>query len=279
MVLAAGMQVETRDVSMESTTALFVPLQAAVARKNQEGGFDANHPWHHQLTVNESDGLLDVEYRGEHALWFDDGTDVAILQDLLRQLASAAVAPRLRSFTYRTEAVLAANGTCECYIDPLGEGEQPFPNLARLVLDQGDGEHGYKILASSDVLTRLLEKAPSLIELTTPGPPAASFFQGPPHRLQSLDVDAGYDHADFIRHLAGCVRFPGLRRVVFTDFRQDYLRDWSKRTTPFEDYVSFFRSAVASRLESISMRQVNVSEDQVQRILEMRRNGVEITTR
>jgi hypothetical protein len=51
-----------------SIAALFAPLQAAIARKNQESGFDASHPWRHQLAVNESGGLLDVEYRGEYEL-------------------------------------------------------------------------------------------------------------------------------------------------------------------------------------------------------------------
>jgi hypothetical protein len=121
---------------------LFAPLQASIARKNQERDFDTGHPWHHQLTVTESEGLIDVEYRGEYELWFEDRTKVIILQDLLRLLASPELAPTLRSFTYRTEAVLAANGTYPIVIDSLLGADQPLPRLRRFVIDQGEGEHG-----------------------------------------------------------------------------------------------------------------------------------------
>jgi len=238
------------------------------------------------LTVNQSDGLLEVEYRGEYELWFDDHTTATILQDLLRLLASAAVAPKLRSFAYRTEAVLAANGTYDYNIDPLVKGKQRFPKLIRLILDQGHGEHGYKILTSplsgdnwheAGVLARMVDQAPAMEELVTPVPPNDAFFQGRRHPLRSLDVDAGFGHADFIRHLAGCSRFPELRRLVFTDFRQSYLDYWREQTTRFEDYVSLFESPVASRLESIALRELSLSKDQVGRLLKMRSEGVEIT--
>lgn len=272
---------------MSRVDTLFAPLRAAVVMVNEDHGYHADHPWHHRLTVAKSPrGLLEVEYRGEYALWLGGGTTVTILRDLLRLLASAEVAPRLRSFTYRTDAVRAANGTYEYDIDPLVEGKRGFPNLARLSLDQGEGEHGYKILTSplcggdwdeSGVLARLLGKAPRLKELTTPAPPNGDFFRGRPHPLRSLDVDAGFGHADFIRHLAGSSRFPDLRRLVFTDFRQDHDGGWREQTTAFEDYVLFFESPIAAGLESIALREVSLTPAKVRRLLELRREGVEIT--
>ena len=273
---------------MGPIAALFAPLQATITRKNREVGFDATHPWHHQLIVVESPDSLDVEYRGEYELWLDDGTTVTILEDLLRLLARAVVAPALRSFTYRTEAVLAANGTYDYNIDPLVEGDREFPNLTRLSLDGGEGEHGYKILTSplsgddwteAGVLARLLDKAPRLEDLASPVPPGGSFFEGRPHPLRSLDVDAGFGHADFIRQLAGCTRFPELRRLAFAEFRQTYLDDWRDRTTRFEDYLLFFGSPVASGLESIRLREVDLTADQICRLLGMRSAGVEISRR
>ena len=276
----------TEDSVVETVGALFAPLQAAIARNNQEQGFSPNHPWHHHLTVAQSDNLLDVEYRGEYELWLDNGTTVTILRDLLRLVASARGAPTLRSFTYRTEAVLAANGTYDYTIDPLIEGEHLFPRLTRLSLDQGHGEHGYKILTSpllgdvwneAGVLAHLLDKAPLLEELVTPVPPNIGFFQGVQHPLQVLNVDAGFDHAHFIRNLADCSRFPQLRQLVFTDFRQHYLDDWREQTTTFEDYLSFFGAPIAGRLQSISLREVNLPPQQVRSLLAIRSQGVEIT--
>jgi hypothetical protein len=273
---------------MGSVAALFAPLQTSIAQKNQESAFNGSHPWHHRLTVNESEGLVDVEYCGEYELWFEDRTSVTILEDLLRLLASPELAPTLRSFTYRTEAVLAANGTYSIIIDALFTGDWPLARLCRFVLDQGEGEHGYKILASArnggdgcydeaGVLADLLARAPALQELVTPSPPSAAFFQGPSHPLRSLNVDSGFAHENFIRNLAGCSRFPKLRRLVFTDFRQSYLADWRERATRFEDYLSLFSSPVASRLESISLREVSLTRDQVCRLLGMRSEGVNIT--
>jgi hypothetical protein len=273
---------------VESRAALFA-LQEAVARKNREGRFDNDHPWRHTLAADESDGLLDVEYRGEYSLWFDDGTIVSVLDDLLRFLASAPVAPVLRSFVYRTEAVLAANGTYSIVIDGLFGGRRRFPHLSRFVLDQGPGEHGYKILASArndgdgwfqeaGVLADLVAKAPALRELVTPSPPGEGFFRGRSHPLRSLDVDAGFGHANFLRNLAGCSRFPDLRHFVFTDDRNRYRADWHERTTSFEDYAAFLGSPVAGRLESICFREVNLTRGRVRQLREIRGEGVEITT-
>lgn len=53
----------------DSSQALFAPLQAAIARKNNEDGISTDHPWYHRLIVDESGGLVDVEYRGEYELF------------------------------------------------------------------------------------------------------------------------------------------------------------------------------------------------------------------
>jgi hypothetical protein len=274
---------------VRSVLTRFAPLQTAIARMNQESDYDVSHPWHHQLTVSKSDGLLDVRYRGEYELWFDDKSTLAIFRDLLCLLASAEIAPQLRSFVYSTDAALAANGTYSIIIDPFVASEQTFPKLARFVLDQGPGEHGYKILASAlnggdgfydeaGVLAHLIGLAPALQELVTPSPPSRDFFQGGAHPLYSLDVDSGFGHENFIRNLAGCSRFPKMRRLVFTDDRNRYLDDWDERTTTFEDYVSFLGSPLAAQLESITLREVNLGKAQVSRPLKMRSSGVEITS-
>jgi hypothetical protein len=265
--------------------ALFEPLNAAISRTNDERDFSPTHPWFHRLIVDESGGLIDIEYRGEYELWFRDRTSVPVLEQLLRVLASGDIAPTLRSFTYRTDAVRAANGTYDYTIDPLVYGSHTFPNLARVCLDQGEGEHGYKILSSpgagddwseAGAIARLLERAPRLSELVTPGPPNEGFFDGPRHPLRRLDVDAGFDHARFIKHLATSSRFGELRHVVFTDFRQRYLDDWRERTTTFDDYAAFFSSPIASQLDSICLRDVNLTEDEVRSLLAIRDDGVQI---
>ncbi|HEY1548138.1 MAG TPA: hypothetical protein VGG28_09960 [Kofleriaceae bacterium] len=264
----------------------FAPLHAAISRTNAEGGFSSEDPWFHELRVDDSDGSIDVEYRGEYELWFRDRTKLPILEQLLRALASREIAPALRSFTYRTDAVKAANGTYDYNIDALVYGDHTFPNLTRVSLDQGEGEHGYKILSSPAVgddwseagaLARLLQRAPRLDELATPAQPNLSFFNGPDHPLRRLDVDAGFDRARFIDQLAASSRFGQLRSLVFTDFRQSYLDDWRERTTSFASYAAFFASPLASQLDSICLRAVQLSEDEVRQLRAIRSDGVEIT--
>lgn len=275
--------------ALGSSAALFAPLQAAVATENKERGWDINDPWHHRLVVSETAESVDIEYQGECELL---SSDCRILHDILCLLASPVIAPKLRSFTFRTEAVVAANGVCDYDIDPLVESEQQFPNLTRLSLDQGRGEHGYKILRSQrskafrnendryfgecGVLARMLEKAPSLKQLISPVPPNADFFCGAAHGLEVLDVDSGAGHIEFIRNLAVSSRFSDLRTLVFTDYRWYVFDDWRAHTTPFEDFDLLFQSPVAHRLERICLRDVNLTNLQIQKLLAIRSQGVEI---
>lgn len=152
----------------------FAQVQQGIERYNRERDREPGHPWRHELLINDSNGLIDVEYRGDYELWFEDDSIGTVLEDLLRLLASNELAPRLRSFVHRTEAVIAANGTYSIVIDALLESGQIFPALAQLELDQGQGEHGYKILASArnggdgfydeaGVIADLLNAAPALL--------------------------------------------------------------------------------------------------------------------
>lgn len=193
----------------------------------------------------------------------------------------------MRSFEYRTQAVYAANGTFEYRVDPLAFGGHTFPNLVRLDLDRGHGEHGYKVLATDHqggdsklIAARLLEKAPRLEELSLPVPPDEDFFRGGPHPLRALRIDSAYEEraADFVRRLSGCGRFPSLRVLEFTDYRQDYMDGWRAKATPFEDCLRLFRSPVGRQLETIRLLETSLAEGQVRELLSIRSQGVEITT-
>lgn len=273
---------------MKSVSELFQPLVEAVERFNRERKYGTRHSWHHRLTIKSVGQVIDVEYRGEYELWFDESPAVLILNDLCKLFTAPTVAARLRSFTFRTAAGLAANGTYDFDIDPLVNGRTKFPRLSKLVLDQGEGEHGYKILTSpasgehfseAGVLARVLSKAPRLSCLVSPVPPNAAFFRGRKHPLQELDVDAGYDHSGFIRQLTRCKRFPHLQRLTFTDYRQTYMTDWREKATSFEDYELFLRSPVAAGLKAIRLREVSLSAEQIKRLRGIRRVGVQITRR
>jgi hypothetical protein len=266
----------------------FQELRKAIARKNRADELATNHPWYSRLSVRQTKGLLDVKYRGEYELWFQDESNIAILDDLLTLLATAELAPKLRSFTYTTDAALAANGTYNFNIDPLLTSKQNYPNLKTVSLDQGDGEHGYKILNSEefgdyhsagDALARLLRKALVLDELRTPSPPDENFFLGPPTQLRKLDIDSGFGHESFVKQLATSTRFPSLKSLVFTEYRQDYMKDWKSLTTPFVDYLSLFRSPLMTQMKEVTLRAVILKPSEIQQLLAIRSSGVSIETR
>ena len=64
---------------------------------------------------------------------------------------------------------------------------------------------------------------------------------------------------------------------MFTEFRQHYLDNWREQTTTYDDYILFFGSVIASRLDSILLREVNLTDEQVGRLLTIKSAGVEIT--
>jgi uncharacterized protein (TIGR02996 family) len=265
---------------------LLADLEETVTRQNQHSKYDKTQSWYHSLATLSVGGLLDVEYRGESYLNFYPDDGVSILTELLRRLASPELAPRLRSFTFNTPGSWAGNGVCNYDIDPLLESDQTYPNLLVLSLDQGEGEHGYKILNSDrwgdyfdagNVLAMMLERAPRLDYLLSPVPPNAEFFQGKPYPLRHLNVDAGLDHQSFVRNLADSSRFPQLEELVFTDFCHPHTDDWREHTTPFEDYVQFFRSKTAARLKTITLQQVDLAPDRIQDLLRIRKAGVTIS--
>jgi len=261
----------------------FATLQATLARVNRQGEWDEAHPWFHRLVIHRDGDLIDVQYQGEWYVTLEDHSTFGFLRELLLLLASPDFAPQLRSFTFRTEAVYAANGTYDFNIDPLIDGPHQFPHLESVILDQGYGEHGYKILVRGDsdfeeagALACLLDRAPALRELVSPSPPSPAFFGGQQHPLQLLDVNSGFGHENFIRNLAASVRFPRLRRLVFTECQQTYMENWRTLATSFEDFAGFFQSPVAAQLEAIELNDVLLSSDEVKRLLAHRSEGVSI---
>jgi hypothetical protein len=54
------------------------------------------------------------------------------------------------------------------------------------------------------------------------------------------------------------------------------MKDWRDRTTTFEDYLHFFESRIASGLRSVCLREVSLTSNEVERLLGIRREGVEI---
>lgn len=101
---------------------------------------------------------------------------------------------------------------------------------------------------------QLLQRAPVLDTLITPSAPDSSFFAVRTHPLRSLNVDAGYDTQHFIGNVAHSTCFPNLQHLAFGDYHETYLDTFPHGCTPFSEYEQLFRSQVATKLRSLTLR-------------------------
>jgi hypothetical protein len=69
--------------------------------------------------------------------------------------------------------------------------------------------------AEAGLLARLLTRMPILEQLATPSAPDPRFFSAPAPLLRTLSVRAGYDHQNFLEHLAGAKNLPALRSLEY----------------------------------------------------------------
>jgi hypothetical protein len=82
-------------------------------------------------------------------------------------------------------------------------------------------------------------------------------------------VNAGYDHAGFVRDLAtrGAEALPALQVLSWGDYAETYMDDWRARTTPREDYVALFESELFRRLRSFTWRNPPFDDAEVDAML------------
>jgi uncharacterized protein (TIGR02996 family) len=219
------------------------------------------------LFIKGEPGPLDVHYEGE---WEEE---------VLRFLASREVAPVLRSLRLLGGTWDGANGVREIWLDGLVKGKHEFTNLELFQVEQ-EGEHGMPWIGGLDgergVLGKLLAKAPALRTLISPSAPDKTFFRVGQRPIEELNVFAGDRHQDFIRDLARSSCFPRLRSLVWEDPDHTYMDDWQQYCTPFADYLELFGSPAITKVETLVLRNVNLTPEQIRQLREIRTKGVTI---
>jgi len=249
------------------TEARFVPLKEAVRNDDGDGG------WKPFLKVKSKAGLLDVHYHGNLLTEMDKA-----IEGVLAFLTSREVAPILHTLVMDGhEDRCRPNGTLYFPLEPFVESKAPLSNLTSLVMEQ---MHGVILGETGDengLLARLLRKAPRLLRLATPSAPNREFFTLARHPLQTLDVVAGWSHENFIDNLSKSSCFPDLRELAYIDFFETYMPDYRQSCTPFAHFQSLFTSEVFAQLKRVNLSAVQMTADQVDQLLAIRRKGVTIT--
>lgn len=229
------------------------------------------------LELESIGGLIKLHFSGSLMLLGDEDEPEEDVGAVFRLVSDPVIAPCLHSIKLDGhEDRGRANGTLEIELNHLAESEVGYPRLIDFETERGGGiiltGHIYD---EDGVTARFLKKCPQLRRLAIPSAPDDTFFRFVSHPLQELTVYAGYDHQKFVKNLASSTCFGALRILKYQDFCNTYMDDWQQLTTPFEDYMAFFRSRVCSQLEEIHL-EVALSEPEVEQLLDVRSDGVTI---
>ena len=167
-------------------------------------------------------------------------------------LSRAEIAARIRSLTFDGDDE-GANGTKTWCFNRLIESGVTFPNLTFFKVQlTRPGDHNTNIIEErpgsfeeGGRIAQLIAKMPVLRCLEVPSAPDRSFFEMGPLPLNSLTVQAGYDHQNFIDNMAESDCFPNLQALNYSDYMHVF-SDMAGKETQFSSYKNFFESKMIS---------------------------------
>lgn len=202
-------------------------------------------------------GLLHVEFYGTP---FDEA-----FQDFIATISQPEVADSLHSLVFRGPDE-GANGTRNWDFTELIDAGVEFGNLNSFFVELTALEHhNCTIIAQSyeeeGMIAALMTAMPRLLSLTVPSAPDSTFFSFKQHPLQSLRVESGYDHQNFISNLSASSSFPNLRFLDFGDHKPQWADDPALPTS-FEDYADLMQSLAFHKVGYLRIRNCSLSADQ-----------------
>jgi hypothetical protein len=216
---------------------------------------------HHNAPMpspEEADRLFVAEVQKYfHLTFFGVPFDEPYAQ-LLALLTDQEVATHIASLTF-TGPDEGANGTRNWDLTPLVESLVTFPYLTAFTIERTRPEdHNITIVArtyeENGSIAKLITKAPRLKSLVIPSAPDAAFFERDQHPLTFLGVDVGYNAQDFLLNFSQSTCFPQLQVLEYGDFSDRSLADPSLFRTPFEHYLTLFRSSAFKPIRRFVLR-------------------------
>lgn len=227
--------------------------------------------WNPTVSAVCGGGLWEFYYSG-NLLDGEDG-----LTPVIEFLSAPAIAGVLRAVTLDGHADRhRLNGTLPVELDTFVQAAGGYPYLDTFATEQGEGI----IVGNYDEagqLGCLLAACPRLRKLVAPSAPDVTFFAGPPHPLEELDLYTGYDTQRFVPNLTRSSRFPKLRALRYNDFCCEYMAPRPEQFTPCRDWEAFFRSPVCAALRTVDLSGTLLTETEVRTLLAIRSEGVSIS--
>jgi hypothetical protein len=223
-------------------------LQQSIAANGQD-----------RLFASPTHDLLHLEFDGE-----SQGTAFDLLLDALCQAEFAAA---IESLVFRGPD-LGANGTRNWDFTRLIQSGVIFPKLRSFEVRPSTLlAHNHTIIAETydedGQIAALVANMPLLQTLIVPSAPNIEFFAVELSELRVLQVEAGYDHQNFIHNLSLSHNMPQLKQFCYSDITHQNLLDPSQ-STPFQAYEQLFSSPAIANVNSVVLQNVRFSHEQIQ---------------
>jgi hypothetical protein len=158
-----------------------------------------------------------------------------------------------------------ANGMRCWNFERLVQSKAIFENLLSFKVALTDvGDHNQSFVGDEDdegeMIVALVAKMPKLQHLEVPSSPNKAFFKLKNLEINTLVVQSGFEHLDFIKNLAKATNLKKLRSLdYFNAFEED-------EKTPFEDYKSLFESKLLTDNFHFKLRESTLTMAQLKKL-------------
>lgn len=190
-------------------------------------------------------------------------------ETIFKIIASSEYAEKIKSIRFAHKGG-QANGTVELYFAEL-LSYNSFPNLS-FFYTQHFSKDGALIASMNggydeDGLGgKILDMMPEVKILNLVSAPNDDFFKRDYHPIETLEVRAGYDNNMFLERLTECKSFPNLKYFSYQDINLAFTQSPEEYVMPFEVIEKFMESKNFPKLETLSLLELKITEDQIQKL-------------
>lgn len=147
-----------------------------------------------------------------------------------------------------------------------------FSNLKQFLLPLNNSQSHHKVIVTGNsdyqengVLAKLLPKMPNLEFLQSPSAPNEDFFKYP-SAFKTLHIQAGFNHQNFICHLAQAKHFTDLETLKFWDYTEGYAENYQQHATSVDDYIALFSSTNLPKLKRLHLYHTQLSPKEQEKL-------------
>lgn len=229
-------------------------------------------PSDHSVKVDvKSNNQFELDY---YTVWHNDWNDKCHGLPLFKIIGESPYSQNILKLTINAKDK-GINGTQNWELTGLLKSKNIFENLNTFVLPLNSNKNHNRIIVTyndfydeNNGIGLLLNKCPHLKELVVPSAPGKKFFKREFHVLESLTIQTGYNHQNFIKNLANSNCFKKLKNIIFTDYLETYANNFEKHCTKYEDYLLLVRTQKLPSLKSLTIKYCILDDNQKEHLLQ-----------